>query len=394
MSGSPATIRNGSGAHAPVLIALLLICLNLRVVFGGVGPLLPYMHLTPIMAGALTAFPPLCMGLFAPLGAIASSRWGEERALFLAMFVLVAGIVVRSTGLPGLLIGTVVASAGIAGLNVLTPLFIRRQFAPERMGVMMGLYAMMMGAGGGIMAALAVPLYEAMGGSWPLALAAAAIPAVFALIALLPLLGGSRRHAGMRPDQRWHALLRHRIAWSIIGFFGIQCLLFYTLLAWLPAIAIARGATPAMAGLGLALCIFAAGAGGFFGPTLAAGRADQRFAILASIVLCIIGLLGVLLAPTVTMPFWIVLLGTGTGAGQGIPSVLYARRTVSHPQMAQLSGMVQMIGYPIAATGPVIAAMLHDWSGGWGWPIAFLVVLLVVNAFVSRHGGRDHKIEG
>jgi len=394
MSSSRVSIRNGSGTQFPVLIALVFICLNLRVVFGGVGPLLPYMHLTQIMAGALTAFPPLCMGLFAPLGAIASSRWGEERALFLAMFVLVVGIVVRSTGLPGLLIGTVVASAGIAGLNVLTPVFIRRQFAPRRMGVMMGLYAMMMGGGGGIMAALAVPLYEATDGSWPLSLAAAAIPAGFALIALLPLQGSSHQHVGMRPDQRWHALLRHRIAWSIIGFFGIQCLVFYTMLAWLPVIYVAKGATPGLAGLYLALCIFAVAAGGFFGPTFAARMADQRIHILASVGLCLVGLLGVLLASVGTAPVWVILLGAGMGAGQGIPGVLYAKRTVSHPQMAQLSSMVQMIGYLIAATGPVIAAMLHDWSGGWVWPIGFLVVLLVVNAFVSLHGGRDHKIEG
>jgi CP family cyanate transporter-like MFS transporter len=60
--------------------------------------------------------------------------------------------------------------------------------------------------------------------------------------------------------------------------------------------------------------------------------------------------------------------------------------------MAQLSGMVQTFGYPIAATGPVIAAALHGWSGGWTWPLGFVLALLLLNGFIGLRGGRDHVI--
>lgn len=385
----------GTGAPGRVAttIAFVLVCLNLRIVFGGVGPLLPYMSLDPLTAGALTAFPPLCMGLFAPLGAMAGRRLGEARALFAAMAILTAGILIRSCGITGLLAGTVVASLGVAALNVLTPVFVRRNFGGPRIGVMMGVYAMMMGGGGGIMAALTVPIYHAAGDSWPVALVSAAVPAVMALAALVPLLGAPRPPAGSGgAARRAHWLLRHPTAWSLVCFFGIQCLVFYVILAWLPAIYVDKGAAPATAGLYLALCILAVAGGGFLGPMLAARRPDHRRHIVACIVLCIIGLAGILLAPADMGAVWSVVLGVGMGAGQGIPGVLYARRTADQIGMMQLSGMVQSFGYLMAATGPVIAAALHDWRGGWDWPIGFLLALLVFNGFAGLRGGRDHVI--
>lgn len=379
---------------AAVMIAFVLVCLNLRIVFGSVGPLLPYMKLDPLVASALTAFPPLCMGLFAPLGPVLGRKFGEERALFLAIFILTAGILIRSLGVPGLLAGTVIASIGVAALNVLTPVFVRQYFAGPRIGAMMGVYAMMMGGGGGIMAALVVPIYHISGGSWPIALASAAVPAAIALVALIPLLGSAHKPSPASPaGASWRWLLKHPTAWSLVAFFGIQCLVFYVVLAWMPAIFVEKGVTPATAGLYLALAIFAVAGGGFVGPTLAGRSQDHRPHILASIALCIVGLSGVLWAPVETGPLFMVLLGFGMGAGQGIPGVLYVKRTTDRQNMAQLSGMVQSFGYLIAAAGPVIAAALHRLSGDWAPAILFLLALLLLNAVIGLRGGRDHVID-
>lgn len=383
-------VGQGSRHAFLVLVAVVLVCLNLRVVFGGVGPLIPYMHLTAATASALTAFPPLCMGLFAPLGPVFSRRFGHSRALFLATLILVVGILVRSSGLSGLLVGTVIASAGIAALNVLTPVFIRHNFASERIGVMMGVYAMMMGGGGGLMAAFAIPLYDAAGNSWAFALGVAVLPALMALGALLPLFDSAKPTQVLAQRRNWSEMLRKRIVWSLIAFFGVQTLVFYAVLAWLPAIYVSKGMDAAAAGFNLAICIFAVAVGGFLGPMIAAKHDDQRSDILASIVLCIVGLAGVLLSPPWWAPVWVTLLGLGLGAGQGIPSVLFAKRSVDPAQMAKLSSVVQMGGYLIAASGPVLAAALHGWSGGWTWPVAVLLALLAINAIVSLPGGRNH----
>lgn len=122
-----------------LLVAFVVVCLNLRVAFVGVAPLVPAMDLDRVTVTVLTTIPPLCLGLFAPLGAWARSRIGEERGLFVAMIVLTAALLIRSTNIAGLFAGTVVASTAIAAMNVLTPVLVRKRFAPNRVEAMMGL---------------------------------------------------------------------------------------------------------------------------------------------------------------------------------------------------------------------------------------------------------------
>jgi CP family cyanate transporter-like MFS transporter len=115
-----------------LLVVFVVVCVNLRVAFADVGPLIPVMDLDRVTVTVLTTLPPLCLGLFAPLGAWARSRIGEERGLFVAMIVLTAGLLIRSTNMAGLIAGTVVASVAIAVMNVVTPVLVRKRFAPNR----------------------------------------------------------------------------------------------------------------------------------------------------------------------------------------------------------------------------------------------------------------------
>ncbi|WP_319719178.1 MFS transporter [Nonomuraea angiospora] len=380
---APSVARGGM----TLMVVFVAVCLNLRVAFSGVGPLIPAMGLDQVSATVLTTVPPLCMGLFAPLGALARDRIGEERGLFAAMIALTVGIVIRSVGLGGLFVGTVVASAAIAVLNVLTPVLVRKRFAANRVGVTMGVYAMLMGASAALTAAVTVPLYQSTG-SWQIALGVAVIPAVLGLAALPTQLRVP--HISHPPTAKvsWTGLLRNPTAWAVTGFFSIQTLLFYTLVAWLPAILVAAGSDPATAGTSFALCFIGVAVGGFLGPAWAGRRESQRLPILVTIVLCLVGLGGVMLAPAATASLWAILLGIGLGAGQGVPGILYVRRAADHRQTAQLSSMAQAIGYLIAATGPVLASALHSATGNWNFALITLIVLLLVNAAFSPRAGR------
>jgi CP family cyanate transporter-like MFS transporter len=380
---TPSVARGG----ITLLVVFVVVCLNLRVAFTGIGPLIPAMALDKVTATVLTTIPPLFMGLFAPLGALARDRVGEERGLFLAMIALTVGIVIRSVDMVGLFAGTVVASAAIAVLNVLTPVLVRKRFDPHRVGVMMGVYAMLMGASAAVTAAVTVPLYERTG-SWQIALGVAVVPAILGLVVLPTQLRVPHTRHSPAVDASWSGLLRNTTAWAVTGFFSIQTLLFYTLVAWLPAILVDAGASPASAGTAIALCLVGVAAGGFGGPAWAGRRESQRLPILVTIAFCLVGIGGILLAPVSTAVGWAVLLGVGLGAGQGIPGVLYVRRAANHHQTAQLSSMAQAIGFLVAATGPFLAAALHGASGTWAVPLGALVVLLLVNVALSPRAGR------
>ncbi|MGI5127799.1 MFS transporter [Pseudonocardia sp. CA-107938] len=326
-------------------------------------------------------------GLFAPFGAAVRGRLGEERGLFVAMVVLTVGLLVRSTSMAGLFAGTVVASAGIAVLNVLTPVLVRKRFAPNRVGPMMGLYAMLMGASAALTAAVTVPLYQATG-SWQLTLAVAIVPAVLGL-AVLPTQLRVPRTPAPAGNAAWGGLLRNPTAWAVTGFFSIQTLLFYTIAAWLPVVLVAAGTDAVSAGTAFALCFIGVAVGGFVGPAWAGRRADHVSPLLATIACCLVGIVGILLAPAVTAAIWSTILGIGLGAGQGIPGILYVRRAAHHHQTAQLSSMAQSIGYLAAATGPFLAAALHSATGSWTAPLIAMVILLLGNAALSPRAGRN-----
>ncbi|NKS40639.1 MFS transporter [Rhodococcus hoagii] len=389
-----ATSRAGVGASMMLLVAgFVLISANTRVAFGQIGPLAPVAGFDAATVTLLGLIPPLVMGLFAPLAVVARRRLGEERALFAAGAVLLVGALVRMAGMPGLIAGTVIVSLATAVVNVLVPVFVRKRFAPERTGVMMGVYAMSMGAGSAVIAALMIPVWRASGESWPPAIGLAVIPALLALVGTVPQLRHASRpgtHAGATAHDR-PKVLRTWTAWSSTIFFGIQTLLFYATLAWLPSILVAAGLADGSAGNMQALFIVGVAGGGLVAPILAAASADQRPHILAIVAVCAAGFAGLLIAPDSVPVVWALILGIGLGAGQAVAGVLYARRGRTPDHVAALSTVAQTGGYLIAATGPILASILHDATGSWTAPVTAFLVLLAVNAVASMRAGHDPK---
>ncbi|QHC21476.1 MFS transporter [Streptomyces sp. GS7] len=382
-----------SGAGVLLVVGFVLMSLNTRVSFGQIGPLAPVVGFSPATVSLLGLLPPLCMGAFAPLAAVARRRLGEERGLWWASLVLVAGAVLRMLGMPGLFAGTVVVSAATAVVNVLIPVLVRKRFPRERVGTMMGLYALSMGAGSALIAAMVVPVTQATG-TWQPAIGLAVIPAVLAAAGMTPQL----RHQPPQPaatasterNRRQH-VARTAVAWSLTAFFGIQTLAFYTTLAWLPSILVQAGLGRSAAGTGQALLICGVAAGGFIAPVLAAKRTDQRPHILGAILVCAVGFTGLLLAPGATSTLWVAVLGIGLGAGQALPGVLYAHRGSDHDHVTALSTMAQTCGFLLAATGPILAATLHTATGTWTAPLAALTAALLACAAASMRAGHDPK---
>jgi CP family cyanate transporter-like MFS transporter len=70
------------------------------------------------------------------------------------------------------------------------------------------------------------------------------------------------------------------------------------------------------------------------------------------------------------------LLGIGQGIGFGLAMTFIVLRAPDGPHAAALSGMVQGVGYLLAALGPFVVGVVHDISHGWTWPL--ILVLIVV----------------
>src|SRR5438552_3875166 len=74
---------------------------------------------------------------------------------------------------------------------------------------------------------LAVPMFQASGGSVPLALGIWALPVAAAVLAWLPQWRYRTVPAGARPpgQQRLLKVSRYPLAWQVMGFMGLQSLI-------------------------------------------------------------------------------------------------------------------------------------------------------------------------
>jgi CP family cyanate transporter-like MFS transporter len=379
-----------------VIAGCMLIAANLRPPITAVGPLVGDIRadtgMSSAAAGLLTTLPLLAFAGVSMWAAPIARRIGIERALQFALGVLIAGELVRSAGAVGaLLVGTAVLGAGIAVANVLIPALIKQDFS-DRVGPMTSAYLTTMVGMAGLASGISVPLADDVGLGWRGALACWAGLAVVASVAWWPV-AHRARHVPPDEERGPVRLRRSALAWQVTLFMGLQSLLFYSVIAWLPALLEDAGMSRADAGWMLGLLQLASLAATMVVPLVAARRASQRRLVVLGSVACLIGFAGLLAFGSTLAFVWTCALGIGTGACFALALSFFALRASDVRHAGALSGMAQSIGYALAATGPILIGFLHDRTDSWD---ASLVVLLVVTVAALAFGlfaARDRKVD-
>lgn len=389
---TPATTR---GSAMLLGISLVLIAFNLRPALTSLSPVLPEIMqdrgLTPTDMSLLTTLPVLCLGLFAPFAPHLARRYGTERAILYLMVVLALGTVLRGLGsVPALVVGALLAGASIGIVNVLLPGLVKRDF-PHRAALMTGLYTMALCAGAASAAGATLPLKVQLGNSWPAALAIWAVPLVVTILIWMPQ-ALRLRHGHGRTAFTVRGLWRDRLAWQITLFMGLQSALAYSVFGWLVPILRERGLNPVTAGLAVSVSILCQVAASLVAPSLATLGRDQRLWNLLGIGITLIGLMGLLFTPLSWIWPWAVLLGIGQGSLIAIALTIIVLRAPDAHVAAHLSGMVQSVGYVLAAIGPLLVGPLHSWTGDWS-AVGIMFVLLSIGVAVFGLGaGRDRLV--
>jgi MFS transporter, CP family, cyanate transporter len=354
--------------------------------------------------------PVFCFGVFAAAAAPLSRRFGEERVLEAALAVLAGALVLRGAQ-PGSMLfpGTALAAAAIALMNVLLPSLVKRR-APARAGLLVGIYLLSLSAGAVLSSLIAVPVYRASGGSVRLALGLWAVPAIVAAVAWLP----QRRYRATRPGPdaappaaappgavpRGAApgparpgrlrVYRHALAWQVTMFMGLQSLIYYAALSWLPTMFRDRGASAVHAGTLLALMNLGGTITALLVPVLAHRAPSQRTLIAGAAAASAAGLAGVWFAPLGESVAWILLLGLGQGASLSLAIYFTMARAPDPAAAASLSGFAQGTGYLVATVGPLAIGFLHAATGSWTIPVTALLAVtagqLVAGLKAARAG--------
>jgi MFS transporter, CP family, cyanate transporter len=175
-------------------------------------------------------------------------------------------------------------------------------------------------------------------------------------------------------------------------FMGLQSLLYYAPLSWLPAIHRDQGIDAATAGFLLSTLNLISIPTTFLAPVVATRMRDQRPAVAGCVALTAVGLLGILLAPSSTALVWVIVLGLGQGAALSLALLMIVLRAADDNTAARLSSMAQGFGYLIAATGPLVMGLLHAATGSWTVPLVLLVLLCGVELVAGLEAGRDRIV--
>ena len=381
-----------------LLIAVALLAANLRAPLAALGPLVGMiqadLRTSGTFMGIVAALPMLAFALFSPLAPKAVRRFGMERVLAASLALMIVGLVCRSLGPSESLLagGTLLLAAAITMGNVLLPALAKRNL-PGRVGLAVGTLSVVMALSSALAASASVPLAEYAGWQWSLAVWL--LPATAALcvwLAIARRAGAERPSENMLSDGLTGNIWRLRPAWCLSAFMGLQSLLFYSLVNFLPSVLMEKGIGTAAAGNYVALFQIGSLAGSLSASFLFARIRHRQWFNLSLSLMMLAGISGLWLMPAGTAPLWILLAGAGTSGCFASALMLFALRSSDSRTAAALSGMAQTVGYSIAATGPLGMGLLYDVSGSWSASLSVLSVLMLAECVLAWFAARPDII--
>ena len=351
--------------RAFLIIGIFLLGASMRTPFTSIPSVINEIaasfHTPATSLGILTTIPLICFGLCSTLVPGIARRLGTELALFSA-----------------LLTGTLIIGVATTFINVLIPAVITENL-PTKIGPVTGTYNVAMTLFSAVGAYAIAPISAAS--SWQFAIVLLSGLVLFTALVWLPNLRFNYRTSGTDTKETGANMWKNPRAWFLLFYFAGSSFVFYTIVAWLPSIEMAKGMTTNTASLIAGLFQLFSIPTAFATPVLATRMSNRIPLVLAAGISTALGFLAMLLP---IHQFWYyvliaLLLGLGTAATFSLIMTLLGLKTRTAGDTRNLSGMVQSLGYLLAAFGPTVTGNLKAASGSWHGPI--IVTLIVICLF-------------
>jgi CP family cyanate transporter-like MFS transporter len=168
-------------------------------------------------------------------------------------------------------------------------------------------------------------------------------------------------------------------AWLLILVFGLQSILFYGVVAWLPNIFVERGWTADAAGA-LVAVFNGVGLLTTIGLPLVADRLGaRRPQLTAASVIAVASLAMLVVAPDLAF-LWVAILGLALGAVFPLVLTLPLDVASDPAQVGSVAALMLLGGYVLSAVGPVLLGAARDLTGDFGASLMLLIGLAIVLA--------------
>lgn len=380
-----------------LFFGILLVSFNLRPSITSVGPLIPLIRedlgLSNGWAGFLTTLPLLTFATFSLFAAGIGKRLGLARAIFVALFVLLVGSIWRvSGGKLSLFLGTGLTGIGIVICNVLLIPLIKKRL-PGKLGLVTASYTTGMSLFAAIGSGISAPLATDWSWGWRGSLLFWVGLLIVGLAVWFPQISFDNEKSPTTTTQSPKVnVWKSRLAWNVCLFMGVQSMLYFTIIAWLPDMLVARGYSLGRAGLILSLMQVVGLLGSFFAPMLAVRFRDQVGMVIGIGLMYLLGFSSLLSTTAFINYAGLTLAGLGLGASVSLAYTMIGLRTDSEQSTTALSGMVQSTGYYMAALGPVLFGIAFDVFGDWNLLIALMLACSVLYIYFGTKSGKSELI--
>ncbi len=382
-------------------IAVFLVASTLRAPPTAVGPVIEQIkaefQLSATSAGLLTSIPLFTWAVLSVLVGRYSLRFKMEKVILFSMILLALGLLARVWGnISMLFIGSAIIGIGICVGNVLMPAFVKKVFSAY-LGLMTGVYTVAMNIAAAIASGFSIAIGRITGMEWKGALGIWLILTIIAAgIWALQLKNKPRdKKASANARSRHNQssgpqdIFRSRLAWSISIYMGLQSLLYYSLVAWLPKILMDYGMDNTTSGWVLSYFLLATLPVTFVGPIIAHKMRDQKKLIWIVVALMVVGVALLIAFQEKYAILAAICLGMSNGFAFSLSMLFFSLRTESATTAIQISGMAQSIGYLIAAFGPAIFGWIYDISKNWNYAFYFLLatagLILILGLIASSN---------
>ncbi|WP_024409364.1 MFS transporter [Streptococcus suis] len=316
--------------------------------------------------GILTSIPLIMFALCSSLAPRLAAKFGMEKLMALVLLVMVLGSGMRVLNLPVLYIGTMLVGATIAFINVLLPSLVAANF-PKKIGLYTTIYITLMGVAATVASMIAVPIVSSS--SWEFFILLITGLVFMAFLIWLPNVKNNHRFASENQGNQKSSIWKNKAAIAFLIFGGLQSVLYYTEITWLPTISQSVGFSKAEAGLMAGFFNMTAIPMSMIIPAVLSRQTKEmrRNIMLAISSVTLLGLFMMSLIPT-NLILWSalhIILSFSNAALFPYMMLSFTLKTSNSQATAQLSGMVQTGGYLIAAFGPGLLGYSYPIFGNW-----------------------------